>query len=174
MSESYWLAYPLFVLSVSSTILNVGFVVAARALVISIITVGIGKISDVKGTRVEFTIISSILYATWYFALTQVSNMIEIVALSLLSGFASAFALSWFAHYGDCFERKYHTNILVMMEVGLMIGRILNLVPTYFFITSYDYAHYFVVLGFVSLLPVPLYILSRSYTELLAPEENIN
>lgn len=163
MSESYWLAYPLFVFSVSSTILNMGFVVAASALLISIITVGIGKISDVKRTRVKFTMASAILYALWYFILPQVSSMIEIVALSLLSGFASAFALSWFAFYGDSFERKYHASILVMMEVGLMVGRIFNLVPTYFFVTTYDYTRYFVVLGVVSILLIPLFILSRNY-----------
>lgn len=163
MSESYWLAYPLFVFSVSSTILNMGFVVAASAVLISIITVGVGKISDVKRTRVEFTMASAILYALWCFVLPQVSSMMEIVALSLLSGFASAFALSWFAFYGDSFERKYHASILVMMEVGLMVGRIFNLVPTYFFVTTYDYTRYFVVLGVVSLFLIPLFILSRNY-----------
>jgi hypothetical protein len=119
------------------------------------------RISDVKRTRVEFAVISSVLYATWYFALTRVTNMLEIVALSIVSGFAGAFALSWSALYGDFFERKYHASILVMMEVGLMAGRVLNLVPTYLFIITYDYAPYFMVLGIASLLLTPLFILSR-------------
>lgn len=137
---------------------------AASSLIISIITVGICRVSDVKRKRVEFVAMSSILYTCWYFALTQVSTMIEIVMLSLLSGFASAFALSWSAHYGDSFDRKYHASILVMMKVALMEGRMLNLTPTYLFITTYDYAPYFIVLSFVSMLLIPLFIKSKSCT----------
>ncbi len=162
MSESYWIAYPLFVYSVSTTILNMGLVVAASSFVIAVITVVICRISDVKRTRVEFAIISAVLYAAWYFMLTQVTNMLEIVVLSIVSGFASAFALSWPALYGDFFERKYHASILVMMEVGLMAGRVFNLVPTYLFITAHDYAPYFTVLGVASLLLIPLFALSSN------------
>jgi MFS family permease len=165
MSESYWLAYPLFVFAVSTTVLNMGLVVAASALLISIINIGINKISDVRRTRVKFAIISSILYAVWYFVLTQVFNMMEIVALSIVSGFAGAFALSWLAYYGDCFDRKYHAGILVAMEVALMMGRILNLVPTLLFIPANNYAHYFVVLGFVSLLLIPFFVKSKDYAK---------
>ncbi|MEM3011346.1 MAG: MFS transporter [Candidatus Bathyarchaeia archaeon] len=160
-SESYWLAYPLYVLTVSSTVLNVGLVTSASSLIIVFANVLIGKVSDIKMMRVEFAIVSSILYAIWYFALPAASNMTEIILLSLLSGFASAFALSWFAHYGDSFSREYHASILVMMEVGFMIGRILNLIPTYLFITANNYANYFAVLGFMSLLLTPLFMLSK-------------
>jgi len=165
LSESYWLAYPFFVYSLSTTIINMGFVVSASALLISAITVGISKISDVKRTRVEFAIASAVLYAFWYFLLTAISSMVEIVALSILSGFAGAFALSWFAYYGDCFERKHHASILVMMEVGLMVGRILNLVPTYLFITNYYYSPYFIVLSIVSLLLIPLFAILKRYVK---------
>jgi MFS family permease len=164
MSESYWLAYPLFVFGVSTTVLNMGLVVAVSALVISVTHVGISRLSDVRRTRVGFAVVSSILYAVWYFALTQVSSMMEIVALSLVSGLASAFAISWLAHYGDSFERKYHPGILVMMETALMMGRILNLIPTYLYLTAYDFARYFVVLGFVSLLLIPFFVKSRDYS----------
>lgn len=156
-SESYWLAYPFFVLSISSTIISMGLVVAASSSIITLLNITINRLSDVKGSRVEFAIISSILYATWYFALASASNVIEIVLLSLLSGLASAFSLSWFAYYGDSFGREYHASILVMMEVGLMMGRVMNLIPTYFYINNSDYASYFRVLGLVSLLPMPLY-----------------
>lgn len=163
-SESYWLAYPLFVLTVSSTVLNVGLVTSASSLIIVFANIVIGKLSDIKMMRVEFAIISSILYAVWYFALPLASNMTEIILLSLLSGFASAFALSWFAHYGDSFSREYHASILVMMEVGFMTGRIINLIPTYFFITTNNYASYFLTLGSVSLLLTPLFMFSKKCT----------
>jgi MFS family permease len=161
LSESYWLAYPLFVLSVSSTIVSMGLVVTASSLIITLLNIGINRLSDVKGSRVEFAMISSVLYAVWYFAIAFASSVVELVFLSVISGLASAFALSWFAYYGDCFGREYHASILVMMEVGFMMGRITNLLPTYIFIGSHDYASYFTVLGIASLLPMPLYFLYR-------------
>lgn len=163
LSESYWLAYPFFVLSVSSTIIVMGLAVTASSLVITLANVAINKLSDVKGSRVEFAIISSVLYTVWYLALSRVSSIVEIVALSSLSGLASGFSLSWFAHYGDSFGREYHASILVMMEVGLMTGRIANLIPTCLFITAHDYASYFTVLSIASLLLMPIYLLSSAF-----------
>jgi len=163
LGESYWLAYPFFVLSVSSNIVSMGLVITASSLIITLLNIGINRLSDIKGSRVEFAIISSILYALWYFALAFASSAIQIVFLSVLSGLAAAFALSWFAYYGDSFGREYHASILVMMEVGLMAGRITNLIPTYVFIASHDYASYFGVLGAASLLPMPLYLLCAKH-----------
>jgi MFS family permease len=159
LSESYWLAYPFFVLNISSTIVSLGLVVAASSFIITLTNVGINRLSDIKGSRVEFAVTGSILYAAWYSALAYASNTVQIVGLSLLSGLAGAFSLSWFAYYGDSFGREYHASILVMMEVGLMMGRIINLIPTYTFITAQDYSSYFRVLGIVSLMLAPLYLL---------------
>jgi MFS family permease len=159
LCESYWLAYPFFLLNISSTIVSMGFVVTASSLIITLLNIAINRLSDIKGSRVEFAIVSAILYAVWYSALAFASTAVEIVFLSALSGLASAFALSWLAYYGDCFGREYHASILVMMEVGLMTGRIINLIPTYVFITRPDYPSYFRALGISSLLPIPLYLL---------------
>lgn len=163
LSESYWLAYPFFVLSISSTIVSMGLVIAASSLIITLLNIGISKLSDIKASRVQFAIISSVLYAAWYFALGFTSSVFQLVFLSFLSGLAAAFALSWFAYYGDSFPREYHASILVMMEVGFMAGRIANLIPTYIFLGSHDYASYFEVLGAVSLLPMPLYLLCAKH-----------
>jgi hypothetical protein len=38
-----------------------------------------------------------------------------------------------------------------------MMGRVMNLIPTYFYINNSDYGSYFKALGLVSLLPMPLY-----------------
>jgi MFS family permease len=159
LGESYWLAYPFFVLSISSTIVSMGLVITASSLIITLLNIGINRLSDIKGSRVEFAIVSSILYAAWYLALAFTWSTIQIVFLSVLSGLAAAFAISWFAYYGDSFGREYHASILVMMEVGLMAGRIINLIPTYIFISSRNYASYFGTLATASLLPMPLYIL---------------
>jgi MFS family permease len=163
LSESYWLAYPFFVLSISSTIVSMGLVIAASSLIITLLNIGINRLSDIRGSRVGFAIISSVLYAAWYFALGFTSSAFQLVFLSALSGLAAAFALSWFAYYGDSFPREYHASILVMMEVGFMAGRIANLIPTYIFVANRDYASYFGVMGAVSLLPMPLYLLCAKH-----------
>jgi len=159
LSESYWLAYPFFLLSISSTIISMGLVVTASSLIIALVTVAVNRLSDIKGSRIEFAMIGSVLYSVWYFALTFASNAVDIVLLSLLSGLASAFSLSWFAYYGDSFGREFHASILVMMEAGLMVGRIVNLLPTYAFITSHNYASYFEVLSIASLLLMSVLLL---------------
>jgi MFS family permease len=160
-SEPYWLAYPLFVRSVSSTILQTGLVFTASSLIVTFANLGINKLSDIKKMRTEFAVIGSVMFVLWYFAIAYASTAMEIVVLSLLSGFAEAFSLSWFAYYGDSFGREHHATILVMMEVALMIGRILNLAPTYFYIAESSYTAYFMLLGVVSSLLIPFYLLSK-------------
>ena len=172
LGESYWLAYPFFVLSISSTIISMGLVITASSLITTLQNIGINRLSDIKGSRVEFAMVSSILYAVWYLALAFTSSAIQIVFLSILSGLAAAFAISWFAYYGDSFGREYHASILVMMEVGFMAGRIINLIPTYIFISNHEYASYFGILGVASLLPMPLYLICAKYIKKNPPSQS--
>lgn len=79
----------------------------------------------------------------------------------MLTGLANAFNISWFAHYGDSFGKEHYASILVLMEVGLMIGRIVNLAPTYVFITSTDYASYLRLSGVILLFMIPLCVASE-------------
>ncbi len=164
-SETYWLAYPFFVLTVSGSILNMGLVLAFSALLISAVSFLVNWLSDVKKVRLKFAMTGTILNFIWYFAVSYTSKMYEIVGLSLLSGFAGAFSLSWFAHYGDSFGREHYASILVLMEVGLMIGRVLNLVPTAILVSQADYANYFRLLGAVLLLMLPLYVTWKKKNE---------
>jgi len=161
LSEAYWLAYPFFVLTVSETILRMGLVLTLSAVVMSAITFLVNWLSDIKKARVEFAIIGATLYVAWYFVIANAATMYEIVALSMISGLAGAFTLSWFAHYGDSFSREYFASILVLMEVGLMIGRIINLAPTFIFISEANYANYFIFLGVVSLFLIPFLAASK-------------
>ena len=108
-----------------------------------------------------FAFIGTALNAAWFFCVSFASTTYAIVALSLLSGLAGAFSISWFAHYGDSFSKEHYASILVLMEFGLMIGRVSNLVPTYIFISDANYAGYFRLLGTVLLFLIPFYILSR-------------
>jgi CDP-diglyceride synthetase len=114
-----------------------------------------------KRMRIEFSIISALMYAAWYFAISTSSTMYQLVAFSIISGLASAFGLSWFAYYADAFPKDNYASILVLMEVGLMMGRIVNLAPTYALISTSDYASYFMLLGVVSLFFIPFYAKSR-------------
>jgi hypothetical protein len=163
LAEGGWLAYPFFVLNLSSTYINMGLVVASSSLIITLANLAINKLSDTKGVRVEFTIMSVILSAIWYFAIAHATSMVQIVALSSLSGFAGAFWVSWFAYFGDSFGREHHASILVIMEVALMMGRIVNLIPTYYLITDSNpnYSGYFIMVSLLSLLLIPFLILLR-------------
>jgi len=161
LSEAYWLGYPLFVLGVSGTVLNMGIVLALSAILISVATFLVNYFSDVKKTRVGFAIVGASLHAVWFFVLSFVTSTYHIVALSLLDGIAAAFNVSWLAHYADSFSKEQYASILVLMETGLMIGRIANLAPTLAFIPSSDYASYFKCSAVVLLLLIPLYLISK-------------
>lgn len=162
LSETYWLAYPFLLYNISGTVLNMGLVLAVTGILISAITFSINWASDVKKTRIEFAVIGTVLSAMWYFGVGFATSTSQIVVLSLLSGFANAFRISWFAHYGDSFTNSQYASILVMMETGLMIGRIVNLAPTYIFVSQANYTGYFILLGIVVLSLIPLYLISKN------------
>lgn len=161
LSEAYWLAYPLFVRKVAGTTFEMGLVYTFSALIVTMITFLVNWLSDVKKSRSRFAVVGAILYATWCFAISFASTSQHIVFLSFVSGLAGACNISWFAFYGDCFARENYANILVMMEVGLMIGRIINLIPTYLLISEANYACYFALLGFASLTLTPFFAISE-------------
>ncbi|MEM2995078.1 MAG: MFS transporter [Candidatus Bathyarchaeia archaeon] len=163
IDSSYWLVYPLFVHKISEgSILNMGLVFTFSSILVSAITFFVNWLSDIKGKRVEFAIVSSALYFLWYFALAFTSTMYEIVALSLLSGLAGAFSFSWFAYYGDYFLKEYYASILVVMEVGLMIGRLINLASAHLFISVGNYPTYFMLSGVFSLFMIPFLVSSMT------------
>ena len=162
LTESYWIAYPFFVFRVAGTILDMGLIYALSGLLIAGITFAVSWISDVKRIRVEFAILGALCYAAWYFAIANASTVQQLIAFSLMSGLASAFGLSWFAYYADIFPREHYASILVLMEVGYMVGRIINLAPTYILLSSNDYAAYFVLLGIASLSMIPFFIRSKA------------
>ncbi|NWG11322.1 hypothetical protein HXY33_06220 [Candidatus Bathyarchaeota archaeon] len=91
LAEAYWLAYPLFVLTLAETVFQMGLVLTASAILICIITFLVSWLSDIKGVRVQFAIIGAILNAVWFFAIASASTTYNIVALSPLSGLAGAF-----------------------------------------------------------------------------------
>jgi hypothetical protein len=166
--ESYWIAYPFFVYSLSGTVLYMGAVYSFTAVMVTILTFLVNWISDIKLARVKFAMVGIVLNALWYFGVASASTMYQIMALSTLSSLAGAFTLSLFAHYGDSFSGKYYASILVMMEAGLMIGRIANLAPTYIFVANENYTSYFTLLGIASLFLIPICVAIKSEDNELA------
>jgi MFS family permease len=160
-SETYWLAYPLLVNRISETLSRMGFVLALSSILISILTFLVNWLSDVKMRRAEFTAIGVILSLFWFFLIGFASRPHEIVLLSALSGLSSAFTISWFAHYGDSFDRRYYASILVMMETGLMIGRMINLLPTCIFVSEGKYQAYFMLIGVCTLILIPFLLYGK-------------
>jgi hypothetical protein len=138
-----------------------GFVLAISSILISAITFLVNWVSDVKMRRVEFAAIGVLLNAAWFFLIAFATTPKQIVLLSMVSGLASAFTISWFAHYGDSFSREHYASILVLMEIGLMIGRMINLIPTCLFISKGDYGSYFALLGALALLLIPFFAYSK-------------
>lgn len=169
LAEAYWLAYPFFVYGVSGTALSMGLVLAVSGVLISAVAFLVNWVSDIKRTRVEFAVVGIVLNVVWYFAIGFATSTSQIVALSLLSGLAGALRISWFAYYGDCFGCENYASILVMMELGLMIGRVSNLAPTYLLITQADYTEYFILLGTVLLLAIPLYTWIKKHQQIQKP-----
>ena len=173
LAETYWIAYPLFVYGISGTVLNMGLVLTAASILIATVTFSVSWISDIKKTRVEFAVVGTVLSAIWYFGIGFASSMTQIVVLSLISGFANAFRISWSAHLADSFGRQCYPSILVMTETGLMIGRISNLMPTYLLISENSYTIYFMIFGIVTLLMIPLYIASKKVQKPKETELNV-
>lgn len=165
MCEAYWLAYPLFVNRISETVSRMGFVLALTSLVVSAVTFLVNWFSDIKMRRAEFATIGVVLNAIWLFLIGRATAPQHIVFLSSLSGLASAFTISWFAHYGDSFSREHYASILVLMEVGLMVGRLINLAPTYIFISKENLQGYFTLLGALILSVIPILVYSKHVSE---------
>lgn len=161
LAETYWIPYPFFVFNISGTVLNMGLVLTATGILIAAITFSINWVSDVKKTRVEFAVLGALLSAVWCFGLGFASSISHLIILALLAGLANAFRISWSAHYGDSFGREFYASMLVMMETGLMIGRSVSLVPTYFLVSQANYAGFFTYCGLITLLLIPLYLAAK-------------
>jgi MFS family permease len=161
-AETNWLPYPFFMYNISGTVLSMGLVLTSTTILIAAINFAINWRSDTKRTRVEFAVIGATLSAAWTFGLGFASSIGAILVLSLVSGFGNAFRTSWFAHYADCFSSENYAGLLAMMEVGLMIGRIANLAPTYYFIPQSNYLALFSLLGVSVLMLIPFYMAMRN------------
>jgi len=164
LSASQFLAYPLFLNKLTGGFLKMGAVDSLLVLIFAVISLVAGRVSRVGRHRVNFTIIGLVLGAVWLVIMAFVMNVPELVAASVVSGVSGALVFMLFALYGDFFKRGQHAMLVVLWELFLMIGRLLNLIPTGVYINSFNFSGYFLVSGAVSLtVIIPLLLLKRMY-----------
>jgi hypothetical protein len=102
----------------------------------------------------------------WVISLAFVQSTLQLFAVSLLSGVSMAFSMLLFSLYGDFFKRKQHAMLVVLWEVFLMTGRILNLIPVKMYLPGFDFSSYFLAVGLLSLAaPVGFIILRLLYSK---------
>lgn len=146
-----WIAYPLFLYSLSGGFLQMGLVAALLSAVFAIVSFFVGKFSEVEKHKINFTVFSALMATAYLFALVFVRTIPQLIVISVFASLASVFGVSFFSLYGDFFKRKYHATLVVIWETLLMFGRLANLIPVYIFINNFDFSSYFWVLGIVSL-----------------------
>jgi MFS family permease len=151
ITEVYWIAYPLFLHSISGNFLNMGIITAVLSVVFTVIALIVGKVSEVEKHRLNFGVFSLLIGSAWLFSMAFVRTVPQLIGVSIFSGLCGAFWPAVFSLYGDFFKRKYHASLVVLWEVMLMIGRLGSLVPVVVFINTFDYSNYFLVCGIISL-----------------------
>jgi len=149
---SSWIAYPLFLHTLSEDFLQMGFVATAISLVCIIIAFIAGKVSEVHKRRLNFAVFGALMASAWLIAMSFVRTIPQLIGISIFIGLANAFWIALFSMYGDFFKRKYHATLVVLWEFLLMIGRLAGLVPVYVFINQFDFGSYYWILGLISLI----------------------
>jgi MFS family permease len=159
-----FIVYPLFLHALTGGFLGMGILASVLSIIFAVVSLIVGKVSKVERHRIGFVFIGLVLSSVWTLLLVFVQNAYQLIGLSLVSGVGGAFLVLIFAVYGDFFKRKQHAMLVVLWEVFLMIGRLGNLVPTSAFLNSFDFSSYFLVVGLISLISIPLFfILMRLY-----------
>jgi MFS family permease len=164
MMEVSWIAYPMFLYSITGGFLNMGIVSSVLAIIFTVIAIVVGKISEVHKHRMGFAFLGFVLTSVWFFAIAFVKTVSQLIAVSIIGGLGGVFILALFSIYGDFFQRKYHATMIVLWETFLMFGRLVSLIPIAFFINQFDFHNYFLTIGFISLtVMIPFTILMFLY-----------
>jgi MFS family permease len=168
-ADASYIAYPLFLHSITGGFLEMGIVASVLSIIIAAVSFAAGKISEVGKHRISFTLIGLLMNTLWFVAIAFVSTVPQLMMASIFSGLSGAFAILLFSLYGDFFKRKYHALLVVFWEVFLMFGRLANLIPAYIFLQNFDFSSYFLAVGLISLLGVVLF----SFIKLLHHKQKI-
>jgi MFS family permease len=140
---------------------DLGVLASLTSLLSSASAVLIGRISDLKGRRIEFGVISATAASLYFVGLAFINAPIELLPVSVIGGIAIAFATPSFALLADSFERKDYASILVIRELFMMLGRFGNVFIMFLFILSYQFQNYFLALAILTAFTIPLYLSFR-------------
>jgi len=161
LTEYYWLGYPLLLYRLTSSMFDLGVLASLTSLLSSASAVLIGRISDLKGRRIEFGVISAAAASLYFVGLAFIKAPIQLLPVSVIGGIAIAFATPSIALLADSFERKDYASILVIRELFIMVGRFGNVFIMFLFIVSYQFQNYFLALAVLTAFTIPLYLSFR-------------
>jgi predicted MFS family arabinose efflux permease len=162
-SDVTWLGYPLFALSVSGSIVNLGIVISAIGVVTAVVGIWIARVSDRLRNRFGLWVMGAVATALSFLALGFVKTIPEFLAVSAVIGTASAATgpvlIGWFA---ESYTKESAAPFWTRFELFLNPGRLVNLALAAFFLPAGNYAGYFEASGALALLSVPpLYAFKR-------------
>jgi hypothetical protein len=156
MTDVGWLAYPLFALSVAGSFVNLGIVISAIGIITAAVGIWIGRVSDRLSNRFGVYLIGTIAMALALSALGLVRTIPELLAVSVVSGTASAATgpvlIGWFA---ESYTKESAAPFWTRFELFLNPGRLVNLGLAALFLPVGNYAGYFATSGALGLLTIP-------------------
>ncbi|MHB1908095.1 MAG: MFS transporter [Nitrososphaerales archaeon] len=159
MSEVTWFVYPIYVLTLTHSYIDLGIIASATALIIAGASVVLGRLADSKQSRFGFIAIGIALNCTWYALLPSVQNEVEFIGASVIVGIAGALSSNIFASLGDQFPREEYPSLLAKVEAYLNSGRIINLGIMFFFMRASNYFGYFETSALILSTSLPVYFL---------------
>jgi len=156
MTDVGWLGYPLFALSVSVSFVNLGIVISVIGVITAAVGILIGRISDRSSNRFGLWWVGTLATTFALFALGLVRTIPELLAVSAVSGIASAATgpvlIGWFA---ENYTKESAAPFWTRFELFLNPGRLVNLAMAAFFLPSGNYGGYFAASGTIGLLTIP-------------------
>ena len=156
MTDVGWHAYPLFALSVAGSFVNLGIVISAVGVVTAAVGIWIGRVSDRLSNRFGVYLIGTVAMTFALFVLGFVRTIPELLAVSVVSGTASAATgpvlIGWFA---ENYTQESAAPFWTRFELFLNPGRLVNLGLAALFLPVGNYAGYFATSGALGLLTIP-------------------
>lgn len=156
MTDVGWLAYPLFALSVAGSFVNLGIVISAIGVVTAAVGIWIGRISDRLNNRFGVYLSGTAAMTFALFVLGFVRTIPGLLAVSVVSGIASAATgpvlIGWFA---ENYTKESAAPFWTRFELFLNPGRLVNLGLAALFLPVGNYVGYFVTSGVLGLLTIP-------------------
>jgi MFS family permease len=163
LSDVSWFVYPIFVLSLTGSYIDLGIVASIASVSVALVSVVLGRIADsLRQSRFTFILIGVVLSCIWLALLPRVTDEAGLVAASIVSGVSGAFTSNIFSMLGDEHPREDYPLVTSHIEFYLNSGRILNLALMMYFMERLDFSGYFEMAAVILSFTIPIfYILQR-------------